>query len=265
MAQLRFVLLRHSFSTGNARRIFSGMGDVELAPEGIQMVRDYREQGFYERFATAQRYYSSPLLRCRQTFELALGDRAALDGVINVFHEIDFGEMEGTSLSSDEVAAFFSRWAAGEPQPGAPHLETLAHLRARGCAAARALALDCVASGVESVCVVAHSAISRATITALAGLSPQTWLSTPMPNALGYVLTLDVDESAATPAPAGLITPADIPYDPDVARASDAALLAASSAPASAGAPYTDVRLISAVPYGPADLIASCPTITPHA
>lgn len=48
MAMLRMVLLRHSFSMGNARRQFSGMGDVELAPEGIQMVCDYREQGVYE-------------------------------------------------------------------------------------------------------------------------------------------------------------------------------------------------------------------------
>lgn len=263
MAQLRFVLLRHSFSMGNARRTFSGMGDVELAPEGIQMVRDYREQGFYERFVTAERYYSSPLRRCRQTFELALGDRASLDGIINAFHEIDFGEVEGTSLSSDEVAAFFRRWVAGEPYPAAPHLETLTHLRARGCAAARALALDCVAHGVQSVCVVAHSAISRATITALAGLPAQAWLDTPMPNALGYVLTLDVDKGAAASAPAGLITPTDVPYDPDVARASDAALLAESPALAPEGAPYSDVRLISAVPYGPADITASCPTITP--
>lgn len=266
MSQLRLVLLRHSFSMGNALRKFSGMGDVELAPEGIQMVRDYRSQGFYERCAVAQRYYSSPLRRCLQTFELAFGGQARLDGIVLSLHEVDFGEMEGTSLPPDEVAAFFSRWTQGEPQSGAPSLEPLAHLRDRGCAVVRALALDCVASGVESACLVTHSAISRAALAGLAGLPLRDWLDIPMPNALGYVLTLDVDEASAASAPAGLITPMEAftsPYDHDAARAADAALLAASPAPRPDGSPFDDVRLVSAVPYGPADAIASCPTITP--
>ncbi|MBS5450748.1 MAG: histidine phosphatase family protein [Coriobacteriia bacterium] len=250
MAMLRMVLLRHSFSMGNARRQFSGMGDVELAPEGIQMVCDYREQGVYETYASTQRYYSSPLRRCRQTFELAFDGRKQLDGVVGSLHELDFGEAEGTSLEGDDMRAFFERWANGEPEPAAPHLESLRHLCDRGAIVARALALSCVRDGVESVTLVAHSAVSRALIVGLAGLPLQTFLEMQMLNALGYTLTLDVDDAAAAAfeLPAGLATPpAQTPaYDPDAVRAADVALLANAPRP-----PYADVRLVRAVPYGP--------------
>lgn len=263
MTTLRMVLLRHAFSMGNARRQFSGMGDVELAPEGIQMVCDYREQGIYARSATTQRYYSSPLRRCRQTLELAFDGCVVPDGIVDSLHELDFGEAEGTSLSGEEVHAFFARWAGGEAMSDAPHLESLAHLRERGGAVGRALALTCVREGVESVTLVAHSAISRALMLGLGNLPQERFLDMSMPNALGYVLTLEVDPEAAAffEAPAGLMRPATgagaAPYDPERARAADAELLARTPA-----LPFADVRLVEVAPYGPAEVLAQLPAVT---
>ena len=117
MAGLRMVLLRHAFSMGNARREFSGTADVPLAPQGEQMVRDYRAQGVYEACALSERYFSSPLTRCLQTFHLALDGLATLDGTIDEFHEVEFGEMEGRVLERQQARAFFDAWVDGHARP----------------------------------------------------------------------------------------------------------------------------------------------------
>lgn len=234
MSELKMVMLRHSFSMGNERGEFSGIRDVALSPKGEQMVRDYRSQGVYETYAVTQRYYSSPLQRCLQTFHLAFDGVAQLDGVIDDLHEMDFGEIEGTVCTQDMVRPFFGSWLAGNPVENAPHLESYVHLRDRGMRAVRRLALQLVGEGVESVTVVSHSAISRAILTGLAGLDSQDWLRVFMPNALGYVVTLEVDEAMAGESVA------------DGGASTSSALAAISDAGLARA-----VRLVRAVPYGP--------------
>ena len=210
--------MRHAFSMGNARQEFSGTVDVPLAPEGEQAVRDYRAQGVYARDCATQRYYSSPLTRCLQTFHLAFDGVAELDGVIEAFHEIDFGELEGATMGPEEVRAFFARWTAGEPEPLAPHLEIYVHLRDRGVGAVRDLALRCAGEGVDSVTVVTHSAISRAILGGMAGLPADSWLYIPMPNALGYALELEADAAADPADPAAVRLVRATPFGPDAAE-----------------------------------------------
>ncbi len=211
MAGLRMVLLRHAFSMGNARREFSGTADVPLAPQGEQMVRDYRARGVYEACAISERYFSSPLTRCLQTFHLALDGLATLDGTIDEFHEVEFGEMEGRVLERQQARAFFDAWVDGRAMAEFPHLESYAHLRDRGCRAVRRLARDMAAQGVGSVTVVTHSAISRALLAGMAGLPDRAWLDIDVPNALGYTLELAVDGDEVRMERA-------VPWGPDAAE-----------------------------------------------
>lgn len=226
MPQLTMTLLRHSYSMGNAAGVYSGRSDVDLAPEGEQMVRDYRARGVYERYATAQRYYSSPLRRCLRTLELAFDGGAKPYETPGDLAELDFGELEGVRPAPGEGTKFFTGWVEGRSFPEAPHLESFAQLRRRGTGALERIACTCADDGLSHVTVVLHSAIGRAALVGLAGLDPEAFLHINMLNALGFVLMLDV-------------------------------------APAQTDAPEARVRFVRADPYGPAEVIEGCGPILP--
>ena len=196
MSQLTMALIRHAYSQGNAAGVYSGTMDVDLAPEGERMVADYREQSVYEHNAVAQRYYSSPLRRCLRTLELAFAGRAVPFATPEDLKELDFGELEGVRPAPGEGLKFFTGWVEGRAFPEAPHLETFAHLSARGAGALARIAGECAADGLERVTVVLHSAIGRAALVGLSGRPAQAFLDIDMPNALGYVLTFEVAGAA---------------------------------------------------------------------
>ena len=83
-------LIRHGVTEGNLRGQYIGSTDMPLAEEGKKRLLDLRAKGGYP---TAKAYFSSPLLRCRQTLDVLYpGVRPiVLDGL----RECDFGEWEG--------------------------------------------------------------------------------------------------------------------------------------------------------------------------
>lgn len=67
MDMLRLVLVRHGFSLGNEKHLLSGWSDVPLTDKGRQELRLLRQQMDYPQ---TQKYYSSDLCRCTETFQI---------------------------------------------------------------------------------------------------------------------------------------------------------------------------------------------------
>jgi broad specificity phosphatase PhoE len=190
---LTMVLVRHGNSQANARGVYSGTLDVDVTAEGLAEIEEYRREGLYP---ATQRHYSSPLRRCLQTFRAAYGKNVALDGIIDDFHELCLGDLEGKSLGPEGNEMLWASWVVNGSFARSFHVESLAHASARGSNAVRRLALACSADGVSTVSVVTHSAIMRSALMGLAALSAQDWGRMSVPNGMGYVLSLDVSLSS---------------------------------------------------------------------
>ncbi len=203
------VLVRHALSVANKARVMSGMEDVAASPEGLDQVRVYRTQGLYP---LTERHYSSPLRRCRETFQAAYGPAVRLDGIIDAFHEVSFGSLEGRGLSDQDLMRLWQSWVEGTEYAASFGVEPFTHARERGVRAVGDLARQCADQGVATVTVVTHSGLMRSAIAGLAGLGYEGWCTLSVPNGLGYALDLTVDEDRV-----GLVraTPLDPKAGPD--------------------------------------------------
>lgn len=190
---MRIVLVRHGVSEGNLRHATCGQTDVPLAPEGIDGIRDLRARGVYP---PTDLHFSSPLTRCLQTFQLAYAPEVLIDGVLDGFKEVSFGEMEGKTLTPGQRCEFLDRWLVGRPYD-AEGLESCEDLRERAFGAVRDLVARMEAAEARSATVVTHSYLMRAALTRLAGLSPNHWFDFDLPNGMGYVLDVVPEPFAA--------------------------------------------------------------------
>ncbi|HLZ72924.1 MAG TPA: histidine phosphatase family protein [Dehalococcoidia bacterium] len=98
----RLLLTRHGETVANAARRFSGRSDVALTALGRRQAKALgrRLRGFEIDAA-----YASPLLRARQTAEIALAGRGIAVTPDEGLREISFGEWEGRTF--DEIR---ERW-----------------------------------------------------------------------------------------------------------------------------------------------------------
>lgn len=192
---LAVTLVRHGVSEGNLRDEYCGWSDVPLAPKGEQALREYRAAGVYPE---ADLHYSSPLTRCRQTFDLAFGPSVRPDALLDGFKEAYFAEMEGTRTTPEGHSAFCARWLAGEPIDEAPHMESCAHLRSRAFGALADVVRRMGDAGARTAAVVTHSFFIRGLITRLMGWEPARWYDFEVPNGLGYTLELEVPHGDPT-------------------------------------------------------------------
>ena len=68
--EFQLVLVRHGYSLGNEKSLFSGWSDVPLTERGRRELRELRQVIRYPRTG---RYFSSDLSRCRETFQELYG------------------------------------------------------------------------------------------------------------------------------------------------------------------------------------------------
>ena len=77
--EFQLVLVRHGYSLGNEKSLFSGWSDVPLTERGRRELRELRQVIRYPRTG---RYFSSDLSRCRETFQELYGPHIVLDGCV---------------------------------------------------------------------------------------------------------------------------------------------------------------------------------------
>lgn len=112
-AATTLLLLRHGETPLSAERRFSGLGDPELTPRGLDQAARAAE-----RLAAVERpeaIVSSPLKRARQTAETVARACGGLDVIIDTdLRETDFGDWEGYTYTEiqrrwpDELAAWLT-------------------------------------------------------------------------------------------------------------------------------------------------------------
>lgn len=185
MGTFELVLVRHGFSEGNEQGLLSGWSDVPLTQRGREELRELRRTADYP---VTERYYSSDLVRCRDTFEELYAGRAVLDGLRPEFREIHFGSLENVRWKPEEFARFFRAWLSGVRVADEESREEFT-ARVRG--AVKTLAEQCRAEGVHSATVVTHSGVIKTLLVSLRGLPDEAWCTTQVPNGRGYALVLD--------------------------------------------------------------------------
>lgn len=185
MKRFRLVLVRHGYSLGNQLSLFSGWSDVPLTDRGRAELRDLRRAMDYPETC---RYFSSDLLRCRETFHLLYGGDAELDGLRPEFRELHFGMLENQPGTQDDFARFFREWLAGKSVAGA---ESYREFSDRVMGAIVQLTRECLSRNEPSATVVTHSAFIRTALMYMHNWPPDRWPSLIVPNGLGAMLELD--------------------------------------------------------------------------
>ncbi|MFQ7453861.1 MAG: histidine phosphatase family protein [Flavonifractor plautii] len=187
LMEFQLVLVRHGYSLGNEKSLFSGWSDVPLTERGRRELRELRQVIRYPRTG---RYFSSDLSRCRETFQELYGPHIVLDGLRPEFREICFGSLENRPGTQEDFMHFFRAWLAGHP---ILDVETYKAFRRRVLEAVAGLMRDCLAQGSQSATVVTHSGLIKTAVTALNHWGPEQWPQIEAPNGLGYILTLSAE------------------------------------------------------------------------
>jgi len=165
---MRILLARHGETQWNVEGRCQGQGfDIPLSATGREQARLL---GMRLAGQPLCRAVASPLLRARQTAELALGERAGLltldPGLMEIHHGRWEGQLAGTIRA--EYPDLQRAWRETPEQVTLPGGESLAAVAAR---AWPALAAACRGLGAEAtVLLVAHDGVCRVLLCQVLGL-----------------------------------------------------------------------------------------------
>ena len=178
-------LIRHGATKGNQLGQYIGRTDLPLAPEGAKQLRELSRAGGYP---TAQAYYCSPLLRCRETLNILYPDAEPV--VVEGLRECDFGEWEGkTAKELMEEDPSFAQWMESGAQATPPGGESGAVFMHRVCEAFEKLVEDMLRSRTTSAVIVTHGGVIM-TILSAYGLPKAGFYDWLTGNGCGYSLRI---------------------------------------------------------------------------
>ena len=184
--EIDLILIRHGWSEGNEKRLLYGLLDLPLTEGGKEKLREYRNEYDYPE---TERYYSSPLIRCQQTFHCLYPDKE-LDGILDGFRELSFGDAEGESeMYAGGYPEYFRRWSSGERLWNG---ETVHEIRHRVDVAARELLSKMAEEGVHSVTVCCHAGVIKSILMNVGLMGPD-FMSVFVHQGMGWRLSFDVD------------------------------------------------------------------------
>ncbi len=108
MRTYKIHLLRHGLTSANDNGQYIGRTDLPLSPRGFAHLLDMKQTYTYPE---ATQFYTSPLLRCRQTLSVLYPGCAPK--VIPGLAECDFGDWEGRAVSELKYDESFQQWVEG--------------------------------------------------------------------------------------------------------------------------------------------------------
>ncbi len=120
MKTYKIHLLRHGLTAANEKGIYIGRTDWPLSPEGLARLLKMKESGVYP---GAVRFFTSPLLRCRQTLEVLYP--GCRQEIVPELAECNFGDWEGKAVSELKYNDAFISWVSGKLAqiPGGENVE----------------------------------------------------------------------------------------------------------------------------------------------
>ena len=126
MLTYKIHLLRHGLTRANLEGRYIGRTDLPLCPEGRAQLEKLRDTCEYP---WAERVYTSPLLRARQTAELLYPGRPLEP--LDKLRELDFGAFENRTITDLEQDPAFRAWIAAPAGAAPPQGESAAALLGR--------------------------------------------------------------------------------------------------------------------------------------
>ena len=162
---LTVYLIRHARSAANAVRCWTGQRDIGLSPEGIAEQRALC--GKYS-YPDAEFYFSSPLMRCTQSFEIIYGARPCF--MAASLMECSLGVLEGKKYTSLDDDPAYTAWLA-HPEVPLEHGESFSGFTERVCAGFAELLAQLQKKRCRSAAGVMHGNVMRALLHRFANAS----------------------------------------------------------------------------------------------
>lgn len=191
MIVYRLHFIRHALTAGNVDHRFIGSTDLPALPEGLDVIRDYKDEGVYP---TVSQVYTSPLLRCRQTAETIYEDTPI--EVVDGLRELDFGALENKTPDEARELPEFEEYLravqSGNPSLKIPGGESMEQMLQRVSDAINYMIEDMFERNVTSAAVITHGGVISS-ILATWGLPKESLLFWAVDNGCGYTTLLQTD------------------------------------------------------------------------
>jgi len=174
-------LIRHGETVYNAEKRYQGKSDIPLSEAG--------RAGLCPSDFRPDKVYVSPLSRARETAELLFPEAELI--AADDLREMDFGAFEGRNYLEMAEDVDYRRWVEGgcvDRCPGGE--EDRAAFEERTCACFAALVDAALASGEESLVIVAHGGTQMAVLSRY-GVPQREYYTWQSGNGLGHILSTD--------------------------------------------------------------------------
>lgn len=156
-------MIRHAQTQGNIERRYIGRTDQPLSQAGVSCFCNLA-------YPMAERVYSSPLLRCRQTAQILYPGEQPV--VLDSLRECDFGDFEGKNHRELEPLPEYQAWIASGGESAPPNGESGKTFRARCCDGFARAIEACFRDRINRVAFVAHGGTIMAIMERFAGGKP---------------------------------------------------------------------------------------------
>lgn len=153
MRTFKIHLIRHGLTEGNSAGAYIGKTDLPLSAEGVRNLKNLKEKIDYP---FAEKVYSSPLLRCRQTANILYPEYNI--EIVDNLSEYDFGEFEGKTALQLESNPDFFKWTSGQIS-SPPGGEDSTEFSKRVCVGLHQIVLDMMNSGIHESAVILHGGV----------------------------------------------------------------------------------------------------------
>ena len=138
----------------NADGRYIGITDLPLSSEGAQALYDKLEK--YE-YPPAQKVYTSPLKRCKQTVSILQPNRLTVE--LPELVEMDFGDFENKKIADIMDTDEYKQFIKGGLDNPPPNGESLRDVVNRCYKALQMIISDMMYEGITNVAVVTHGGI----------------------------------------------------------------------------------------------------------
>lgn len=191
---MQVILMRHSITAANLKRLYNGRTDDPLCSEGVERALSSGTD------LTVKHLYSSPMKRAIQTARIKFPN--ANITVCDDLREMDFGDFEGRGYEELKQDKAYQSWIESGGTLQCPNGEKMSDFSYRVCRTFDAIVRKSVVMGENKLIIVAHGG-SLMAIMDRYGRPARPYYEWYVDNCCGYGAYLDETTWMASPALTG--------------------------------------------------------------
>lgn len=146
--------IRHGLTEANVNGQYAGVSNIPVCEEGKQRLKALKNNYQYPKVGS---YYSSPLVRCRQTCDIIYPGVSPI--IIDDLKECNFGDWEMKTPKDLEGNQMYNEWLKSGQQLKPPNGESGIDFKNRICTAVEKLIETLMREGTTSSAVFAHGGV----------------------------------------------------------------------------------------------------------